>query len=110
MTKQFFWAMLGAAFTGHVFYVEPNAADDPLGAASAVVMGFYSSCYRDDSACATVGSLIGGAWRAGVVGVDVVRGNGRLVYVPHSSKPAPQSISKLIDQLSRPSQGACHAV
>lgn len=100
--------MLGAAFAVYVFYAQPGAAEDPLGAAGAAVVDLYTSCYRPDSACARAGVLLAGAVAAGKIGFNLVWGNGRLVYVPYTTTPEPASdITTLINRLARPSSGPC---
>lgn len=72
-----------ALFAGYVFYVEPNASQDPVGAISRAATRLATICDRNPHECEylkDVGSNIG---HVGEIGWGVVSGQGRLVYVPH---------------------------
>ena len=75
-----------ALFAGYVFYVEPNASDDPVGAISRATTRLATICERNPHECEYVGDLGSGIGRAGEIGWGVVTGQGRLVYVPDAGQ------------------------
>ena len=75
-----------ALFAGYVFYVEPNASDDPVGAISRATTRLATICERNPHECEYVGDLGTGIGRAGEIGWGLVTGQGRLVYVPAATR------------------------
>lgn len=68
-------------FSAYVVHVEPNAADDPLGAASRAVSRLSTTCDRNQDLCSFVGTSWQRMEQLGRVGAGLASGQGRLVYV-----------------------------
>ena len=98
MLRRMFWTILGATFVVYVFNVEPNAKEDPIGAVKEVVFRLSTICDRQEASCETAKAVWHRTLQAGEIGLNIMRGDGRLVYVPNSNRPAEPSMDSLFDR------------
>ena len=68
-------------FTAYTFYVEPNASEDPIGAASRASQRLATLCDRNREECNFLSDFGEGIGQATSVGWKLITGQGRLVYV-----------------------------
>lgn len=73
-------------FTAYVFYVEPNASDDPAGAVSKATQRLSTICERNRAECEFLSDFGNGIGQATSIGWSLITGQGRLVYVSNDGQ------------------------
>lgn len=98
-----------ALFAGYVYYVEPNASQDPVGAATRAAGRLVTTCERNQAECAYMSDVGDGIARAGRMGYGLLTGEGHLVYVTDPSeqaRPSHSSLGSLLNSGANPWGGA----
>ncbi len=94
-----------ALFVGYIYYVEPNASQDPIGAATRAAERLATLCERNQAECTYMSDVGDGIVRAGRMGYGLLTGEGRLVYVtepPAQARPCRSSLGDLLSSRSNP--------